>query len=274
MRNMQKTIHKNGWMTFLILLLLVGLGLQVGVITVHAEDSTEASGAHAYLNTDTRYSCQIEDDADLLTDSEEQALLATMEGVTRHGNALFKTVAYNSMSASAYAEMYVKDVFGADKNSVIFLIDMQNRKLYIYSTGALYDELTKAYANTITDNIYKYASAAQYYACANEAFVEISSLLDGYKISQPMKYISNTLLGIVLALILNYFIVRLFSAAKQPSANDVMRGIFVKQELTNFDNVYERETRTYSPQSSGSGGSGGGSSGGGGGGGGGGGHSF
>ena len=112
--------------------------------------------------------------------------------------------------------------------------------------------------------------------CAYKVYEQELALLKGRRISQPMKYISNVLLAVVAALIINYGIVRLYLR------KDIMKGIFAGKDINNCQVTYRYQTRTYSPVqtdsgSSSSGGSSGGSSSGGssgGGGGGGGGHSF
>ena len=91
-----------------------------------------------------------------------------------------------------------------------------------------------------------------------------------------MKYISNAFLAVIIALLLNYFLVRSFSRAKRPSKTDLLGKVFTQCNIVNPNVRFIRQSRVYSPpSSSGSGGSsggGGGSSSGGGGGGGG--HSF
>lgn len=159
---------------------------------------------------------------------------------------------------------------------------MYNRNIWIHSNGKIYSTVTSSYADTITDNVYRYASSKDYYMCTYKVYEQELALLKGRRISQPMKYISNVLLAVVAALIINYGIVRLYLRKKAPSRKDIMKGIFAGKAINNCQVTYRYQTRTYSPVqtdsgSSSSGGSSGGSSSGGssgGGGGGGGGHSF
>ena len=78
-----------------------------------------------------------------------------------------------------------------------------------------------------------------------------------------MKYISNAFLAVIIALLLNYFLVRSFSRAKRPSKTDLLGKVFTQCNIVNPNVRFIRQSR-----------GGGGSSSGGGGGGGGGGHSF
>ena len=154
---------------------------------------------------------------------------------------------------------------------------MYNRNIWIYSDGSIYSTITTAYANVITDNVYTYASDKDYFTCANKAFIQEAALLHGRRISQPMKYISNALLAIAIAILINYFIVRQTSRVRKASDNEIVNGVFANNAFNNVSVNFIRQTRTYSPRSSSSSGSSGGHSGGGGGGGhsgGGGGHSF
>ena len=87
----------------------------------------------------------------------------------------------------------------------VFLIDMSQRYIYIFSDGNNYKMITRAKSETITDNVYKYAVKEQYYQCAEKAYNQMYTVLEGGKIAEPMKYISNTLLSLMhYQLILHY----------------------------------------------------------------------
>ena len=126
--------------------------------------------------------------------------------------------------------------------------------------------------NKLGINIYTYASDAEYFACAYKAFEQIVTLLEGKKIAQPMKYAGNAFLALLLALLINYFVVKLTSAARKPSEKELLEATKHSCSLVNANAVHTHTTKKYDPPSSSS--SGGGGSRGGGGGGGGGGHSF
>lgn len=237
--------------------------------TVFAEEYNPFS----WYNPETGYDILIEDDADLLTDEEKNLLADTMERVSYYGNVAFKSIGYNPQSTSSYARSYFHELFGSGVvNGTLFLIDMDNRELYLFSDGDIYRTVTTSYANVITDNIYTYASDGDYFTCADNAFDQVASLLEGQKIAMPMKYISNALLALLLAAMLNYFLVSFLSRSRKCSDEELLS---VSQVSFTFRNAAAKKTTTtkvYNPASSGSGG---GSSGGGGGSsGGGGGHSF
>lgn len=235
-----------------------------------------AAATPAYTNDETGYSVIIEDDADLLTDSEEAALVSDMDDITEFGNVAFKSIDTNYTSAPSYADSYYHEQFGKTSGT-LFLIDMDNRKIYIFSDGDVYKIVTKSRAETITDNVYRYASNGDYYSCASEAYSQIYTILSGNAIAQPMKYISNALLAILIALLVNFIIISRVSRLRRVGIGPMIHAARSSFRYTQPDVRFLNETKRYSPvqRSGGGGGGGGGFSGGGGGSsGGGGGHSF
>lgn len=231
-------------------------------------------GALCRQNPDTGYRIILEDDAGLMSEAERSQLLAQMLDITAYGNAAFKSVSSNYLSASYFAKNYYHELFG-QQSGTLFLIDMDNREIYIFSDGAVYRTITGSYADTITDNVYRYASDGDYYLCASKAFEQIHTLLEGRKIAQPMKYIGNALLALILAALINYFIVRATSRGKKPAANEILQASSTGFAFRNPQKHLTGQKKVYAPSSSGGHGGGGGHSGGGGGhSGGGGGHRF
>lgn len=252
--------------------------MAVGVLSVLAMAcfwGMQVSAKPLYTNPETGYIVILEDDADLLTDEEESLLAEEMKAITAWGNVGFKSIDYNSTTAANYLESYYREQFGY-KSGTIFLIDMDNRKIWFKNDGQISKVITNSYSDTITDNVYRYATEGDYYECAQKAYRQVSTLLSGNHIAQPMKYISNALLAIILALLLNYFIMRRMAKNNLPTHRERLRNMNYHYNLTNTRADYINTTKIYDPVSSSSGGSSGGGGGGGGGGssGSGGGHSF
>ena len=218
------------------------------------------------------YDVIIEDNADLLDDEEEEKLAQKMFDITKYGNVAFVSNEEYCSSTSYFAETAYRRLFGTDSGT-IFVIDMYNREIYIFSDGKIYDTITVSYANTITDNTYKFATKAKYYECAEEVFDEIYTLLGGHRIAQPMKYISNILIAIIVAFIINYFIVKSSLSNSRVNRNKLMSGMAHYCSIQNVQKYFSYQTKVFDPPSS-SGHSGGGHSGGGHRSGGGGGHRF
>ena len=226
----------------------------------------------------------IDDEAGLLTAEEVENLKDVMYPLTEYGYIVFKTTNTNYGDTRNYAHNYYYQHFGNESGTML-IIDMSSRYIYICSAGNNYKVITKNKADIITDNIYRYASDGDYYGAAQEAFIEIKTVLDGGKIAEPMRYASNVVLSLVLGFLLTFFFVA--SSMKIGKASEKRR-LEDCEKYVAVANVVASKTGThkeYSPvESSGggsgfSGGGGGGFSGGGGGGGGGfsgggGGHSF
>ncbi len=232
----------------------------------------------AWENPDTGYEVYLEDGAGLLTPAEEDTLLETMKEITDYAGAAFVTTNTNYDTAQAFAESRFRTWY-RDSSAVLFLIDMSNRKIYIFSDGAAYQSVSKTRSRVITDNVYSYASQADYLGCANEAFSQMRTLLEGGRIAQPMKYISNALIALLLSLLLCYILVLRTAANSRATKQEIIGAAAWTCTMASVSNHLKSSHRTYSPRSSsssGGGGGGGGHSGGGGGfsSGGGGGHSF
>ena len=234
---------------------------QSSLIRAAAADPEEV-----YRNAETGYIVYISDREDLLTDNEEALLAETMQAVTDYGNALFVTDAVTSGSAENAARSDYYSRYG-NESGCIFLIDMNHRVLTLQSTGEIYRTVTRGYANTITDNVYRYASRGDYYGCAAKAFEQVAALMEGSRIAQPMKYICNALMALILALLFNYSFLRLQMRHRRPSHAQIMGAAKIAFAASNSDARFMRQTKVYDPPARSSGG-GGGSRGGGGGGGG------
>ena len=216
----------------------------------------------------------IEDDALLLTQEEKEKLKTKMEPLTKYGHIVFKSISINPKGSTAnFANDYYYSKFG-NESGTVFLIDMDNRIIYIVSAGENYKYITKRKAEIITDNIYKYASRKEYYECAEKAYEQMGIVLEGGKIAEPMRHASNIVIAIVIAFFVNYFIVAKASKLKKATENEVLKNCDIEFTAGDVSGAKTGSHSVYSPPSSSSGG--GHSSGGGGGGfsGGGGGHRF
>lgn len=212
-------------------------------------------------DTSYGYALEIFDNADLLSDTEELLLEQDMNSLIGYGNVIFASSYDNPYSDSEYyANHFYFDRYG-DENGVIFMIDMDRRQIVIYSAGALSKQITGAYADTITDNIYTYASDGDYYRCAKEAYHQMQSVLAGTRINQPMKYISNAFLSVLIAFIINFTILLFTNVSRKASNHALTESTNHHCNFNNPLSIFVRKTKKYSPQSSGSSGGGGGSSG-------------
>lgn len=231
-------------------------------------------GGRSYLVEGTNYRIYINDQEDLLTDSDEEALLIDMLPVTDYGNVAFMTTKIASSSYEEATGDIYHSLFGNGADGAIFLIDMNHRQLIIYSDGAVYKVIKKNYANTITDNVYKLAKSEDYYECAKEVYWEMYTLLSGSKIAQPMRHITNAMLALILSTLILYFITRHVSRQRAAKEAEILSIIGADVQFENGCSTFANRSKVYNPHTSSDSGGGGGFGGGGGSSGGGGSHGF
>ena len=161
-------------------------------------------------NVVTGYEAVVSDDAGLLSDSEIRSVLTTMYPITEYANVAFVTYdasGTDGRSVLVKAKLFGERHFGSDPYTV-FMIDMKTRRLGIHSSDIIYKTvLTTAKANTITDNVYTYATRREYAECANEAFREILQVMEGRSVNESMKIISNIFLALICAILLTYMLI-------------------------------------------------------------------
>ena len=211
------------------------------------------------------YEMIVDDSANLLSGDEIEKLKNEMLPLTEYSNVGFVTIDYNPYGDTEYfvREYYYKN-FDYD-DGTIFIIDKDEGYVYIFSRGKNEKIITKGKANIITDNVYKYASDKKYYDCAKEAFSQILSLLKGEKIKEPMKYISNAVISLIISSFIGFFMSYFFFRIKKATGVDVIKNSKVAFEVGKADVNLTGTNKVYSPRASSSGSSGGTSSHGGGG---------
>lgn len=227
------------------------------------------------VNESSGYDYFIQDEANLFNRNEEAVLTNILYEISEFGHAGVITLDDDpSGNTERYAYDYMMEHYRY-KNAVLLIIDMDCRLITVWGNGDI-QQRVQQYSTTITDNIYEYASDGNYFECAKEGLDEINAVLKGLKIAQPMKYLSNACLAIILALLIGYVVARRTSQAAKVSNAETQKSLFSKFTFKDPKAIYTGSTKEYSPVQSSSGGSsgGGGSGGGGGGGGGGGSHGF
>ena len=205
----------------------------------------------------------IEDDADLLTDSEEQQLVSQMMPLTEFGYVMFKTT--NTVNSTGTSLRYIQNYYYSklgNKSGVAFYIDMNKRQVCACATGGLDKVITSSKCDTIMDNVYTYARKGNYYECAVKTFSQMNNLLNGEKIAESMKYICNGILAIMISLFASYGFIRLVSNNKKVSNKELIDECNIFLEHSEIEVKKTGTHSEYSPVSDSS--SGGGSSGGGG----------
>ncbi|MBQ4016478.1 MAG: TPM domain-containing protein, partial [Oscillospiraceae bacterium] len=108
-----------------------------------------------WRNADTGYRVVIEDDIDLLTEAEERALLGDMQPLTAYGNVAFWSTREYASDEVEQARLKRRALFDLESGSIL-VISMEIRRVSIQSYGAMYEVLTPARANSITNNVRNY----------------------------------------------------------------------------------------------------------------------
>lgn len=110
---------------------------------------------------------KVVDDADLLSYDEEQEIQSMLdEFAGESGWTLFAVTTddANGMTSEEYADDFV-DQNAFEENGVCFLIDMDNREIYMSTTGSAIRILTDHRIDSIMDNSYEYAGDGEYAKC-------------------------------------------------------------------------------------------------------------
>ena len=110
---------------------------------------------------------KVVDDAELLSYDEEQEIQSMLdEFAEESGWTLFAVTTddANGMTSEEYADDFV-DQNAFEENGVCFLIDMDNREIYMSTTGSAIRILTDHRIDSIMDDSYEYAGDGEYAKC-------------------------------------------------------------------------------------------------------------
>ena len=220
--------------------------------------SRNEPGSQEYLNPDTGYRALILDELGLLTDSERSQLLEDMKPITEFGHVAFWSTKDYARSEVEQARLKRRELFGMESGAIL-AINMNIRKVSIQSYGTINHTISKAQANTITNNVRNYLTRGEYYQGAKKAYGQIYTLLVKGRIPQPMKYFSNAVIALTAAMILMlFFVLRHASSFEKPDAIKVIEtGAIPAALLYHASSRLTRTRREYVPVSSSSGSSGG-----------------
>lgn len=182
-----------------------------------------------YVNPENGNEVYLDDSAELLSEEEERLLISEMSRITDYGNCMLVT-AYQYDDTDDFARDTYRARYGRDAGTIL-VIDMFNRIIYIHNEDKVSKVITSAYSNSITDNSYRYATNEEYYQCASSIFSQELTLLQGGKISQPMKLITNILISLLAAVMINFWVLTISHSSEprstEPKANTVPFGSLV-----------------------------------------------
>lgn len=231
---------------------------------------------------------KVYDFADLLTDSEEELLYNSIQDYIEEYNMDMVIVTIddnNKYSDVEYADdFYDYNNFGVGSNrdGLLFLIDMDNRRMYISTTGEAIRMYNDTRIDYILDDTYNYITKQDYYRCAN-AFISAATryakmgipsgnkntYIDSegnYIVKGNNVFVSGLAPATVISIIATILFVaiasgkhRVIRKATQARAYLVKDSFNLSQKVDNFVNTHT--SKVYDPpSSSNSGGGSGGSS--------------
>lgn len=204
------------------------------------------------------------DDAELLTNEEETKLYKQVQKYIEKYNMDMVIVTINHNNKASSME-YADDFYdynnygiGDNKSGVLFLIDMQKRKMWISTTGSAIEIYNDVRIDKILEYTYKNIKEEKYYDCCKE-FIDKASYF-----AKKGKYGSNNIITIesitITSLVLSIIITAIYIAIgyynqrklkPQKKAENYARQFKIVKELDRFIDV--KQTRRYSPVESSSG---------------------
>lgn len=247
------------------LFLTKALRAAVGMLMLSLVLLCGSTSAFAYAegsNASSGYRLIIDDQAGYFSESDLASLQTLMNQIAEYCNvALLTTTDHSFYRTSDFAENYFDSAFGARADGTIFVIDRDLNEIFLYTNGSVRSTITDSRAYSITDNTYIYATASRnydYYTCSYKTFEQVLTLMQGRRIAQPMKYICSAMLAVILALLINYFIVMFQSRSRKAAVKDILSGTYANVRVNNPGVEFINQTKVYDPPSSGGGSSGGG----------------
>ena len=116
----------------------------------------------------------IDDDAQLLTPDQINQLKQEIQPLEEKTKASVFIVTTNNNTygdEQEFADHYLLNKVGKDQNAILFLIDMDLRKVYISTSGNMIDYMTDARINDTLDKVMDGMSQGNYFAAA-QTFVQ------------------------------------------------------------------------------------------------------
>lgn len=141
---------------------------------------------------------KVYDDADLLSDTEEETLKEFTAAAQRAEQDLIVVTTADSLgkSAMAYADdFYDEHGFGYEKTNgsgVLFLIDMDNREIYISTAGTAIEQYTDMEIDRTLDRLMAPMADGDYYGACTEFIQAAEECLTGGDTAQNGHYDADT----------------------------------------------------------------------------------
>ncbi len=241
--------------------LLVILCLIINTIPVYASTNTKERSEENYLVADwievTEANKQkilttpavdaeekVYDFADLFTETEEEKLYANIkEYINNHSMDLaVVTISENNKTPQEYADDFYDYNDFDQSGGVLFLIDMDNREIYMSTTGSAIKMYNDNRINQALDTVYTYMSSENYYEGTSRYIEKISNYafdgLPNNNTSQEENFIVHDILmsmfsgSIITTIIIGVLIYKNKMVRKATTARE-----YLNKESVNIKNI-------------------------------------
>jgi len=189
------------------------------------------------------------DEADLFSQEEEREILDYIATLNPNCHMVVITLAdtgtgmsegqMKSLGFSLYESEFMRS------DGVVILFDMENRNLSVLCEGNVTNKISNYRAVTITDNIYKKASKGDFVATVKEGFRQANRYLGGKIVISKMQIASNLFFAAMIALIINFFVLRYTSKMPSVSAESLANAADIQCDILNPQKAYRNSVRKH-----------------------------
>lgn len=204
--------------------LLYSICFLLGLMCMAGAKTVEASENAGYLYF-------VFDEGDYLTEEEEQSLVTILRENVTEGNGLVLVASdVGNRSSEEDTIRYAKSKYVqycSYSDGMIFVIDMSTRYIELVTMESYVDKISNYTAANICDGVYQYASAKDYYSCCASAVMLIGvetgagareNVTPDVKVPKSMHIVTNILLALAIALILNFYLLKFLSRTPEADA--------------------------------------------------------
>ena len=195
------------------------------------------------------------DEADLLTDSEEEALVQKLEEVSHATNAQIVVVTLASMDGGNIDEFidYLYDTmgfgYGENHDGVLLLVCMDPREYRILSNGYAGTAIGPDQIDTLCDFMETYLPNGHYVAAFNSFADQCGEFLEYYQMGSPFRVGKNLAISLIIGIIAGLIVVlvlksQLKSVRKQDQAHRYVKPGSMTVDMQYDIFLYRTVTRT------------------------------
>ena len=222
------------------LLMITMLGVPAVAATETTQSQTETQAQEQQQIPEERQLPLLVDDADLLTDSEEEELEAQLDEISDRKQLDVSVVTVNSLDGKT-AEAYADDFYdyngygyGDDNSGILLLISMEDRDWHMTTCGFGITVFTDAGMDYMQEQFVSYLSDGEY----KEAFQKYATLCDDFitQADTGEPYDSNNMpheplspLWIVAAVVLGFIVSFSLASMKKSKLKSVRRQVAAKE---------------------------------------------